>query len=178
MTTNYDSVEQLAPKLVTPPGCITTFTGKLVNLFKPDPKLICLEDIAHGLANTCRWNGHTKTFYSVAEHAVRVSRLVPKGKRLTAIFHDAEEAYWGDIVSPLKMMLPPEIITKIVEFRQVIFDRFNVADICDVVDAADKAEMYWDWENVMKNMKYVGQDPMKAKKEWLWHAKINLANIN
>jgi hypothetical protein len=70
-----------------------------------------IEEIAHALSNTCRFNGHTKKFYSVAEHSVNVMELLldefPDNKELAfqALMHDAPEAYLGDIVTPLKKAL-------------------------------------------------------------------------
>lgn len=68
--------------------------------FEPDVGVI-----AHALANTCRFNGHTKRFYSVAEHSLRVCNLVPDRYKLQALLHNAAEAYVGDVVTPLGRML-------------------------------------------------------------------------
>lgn len=65
-----------------------------------------LLDIGHALSNICRFGGHTKKFYSVAEHCVRVAGLVPDQYRLEALLHDAAEAYIGDITSPMKSQFP------------------------------------------------------------------------
>jgi 5'-deoxynucleotidase YfbR-like HD superfamily hydrolase len=62
--------------------------------------------IAHALSNLCRYTGHSKRFYSVAEHCVIVSRLVPEKFALEGLMHDASEAYCGDVASPLKQLLP------------------------------------------------------------------------
>lgn len=91
---------------------ITTFTGRVVDLLDPKPDTICLEDIARGLAMQCRFNGHIRRFYSVAEHSVRVSRWLlyqcGPGEILIAqqgLLHDAAEAYVGDLIGPMKALL-------------------------------------------------------------------------
>lgn len=55
---------------------IRTYTGLYVWPMNPRPEDIDLIDVAHALARINRFNGHTAQPYSVAEHAVRVSRLV------------------------------------------------------------------------------------------------------
>lgn len=55
---------------------IETYTGKRVNAFVPEESSICIDDIAHALSQTCRFNGHTKKFISVAQHSLLVCRLI------------------------------------------------------------------------------------------------------
>jgi hypothetical protein len=86
---------------------IQTFTGKKAHPFDLLPDQVCIEDIAHALANTCRFSGHCRTYYSVAEHSVRMSHLVWAGGdsaylSMAALLHDAAEAYLGDVPAPLK----------------------------------------------------------------------------
>lgn len=98
---------------------IRTYTGKKFYPLDPDPDLICIEDIAHGLSNICRFGGQFG-FYSVASHSLNLANYyaVHRARGLTgepildneteinrvryALIHDASEAYIGDFVRPLK----------------------------------------------------------------------------
>lgn len=107
---------------------ILTYTGLYVDLVNPKQNTICIEDIAHGLANTCRFNGQCEQFYSVAQHSVYASWRAPHGNNLlalTALLHDASEAYIGDVVSPLKQLLPDyKVIEK--NLQTVINKKFDL----------------------------------------------------
>lgn len=85
---------------------ILTQTGKRFDLFEPDADMIDPRDIAHSLAHLCRFNGHTREFYSVAQHSCLVADLVPAEHKLAALLHDATEAYLGDMTRPLKEWMP------------------------------------------------------------------------
>jgi hypothetical protein len=83
---------------------IETVGGRRFHFLNPRPEDIDIDDIAHALANTCRYTGHCKKFYSVAEHSVAVSELCPDAP-LAGLLHDASEAYITDIASPVKPFL-------------------------------------------------------------------------
>jgi hypothetical protein len=85
-------------------GLITTASGRILDLFDPQPDQICIEDIAHGLAYTCRFAGQLAEFLSVAQHSVVVALLLSHGQRFHGLLHDAAEAYIGDVSKPLKLM--------------------------------------------------------------------------
>ncbi len=96
------------------PAQSEAWSGAFVDLLNPQPDTIELEDIARGLANTCRYGGQIRRFYSVAEHAVLVHDLVaylqqPSAQLLGALFHDAPEAYLHDITSPAKWAMREEL---------------------------------------------------------------------
>lgn len=80
---------------------IQTYTNKHFYPFDPNPDDICIEDIAHSLSLQCRFTGHSKVFYSVAQHSVLVSEL--SGPHvLWGLLHDASEAYLTDVARPVK----------------------------------------------------------------------------
>ena len=87
-----------------PAGQIITYTGHYINPLDPDPDDIHLEDVAHALSLICRFTGHVKHFYSVAQHSVHVSENVPKKDALWGLLHDASEAYLADLARPIKHM--------------------------------------------------------------------------
>lgn len=85
---------------------IQTYTGKQFYPLSPRVEDIDVRDISHALAMQCRFNGHCRTFYSVAEHSVRVSHVVPAEHALWGLLHDAAEAYLTDLPKPVKQQTP------------------------------------------------------------------------
>jgi hypothetical protein len=85
---------------------IITYTGRLFDVLKPRPEDVDIVDIAHALANSCRWGGHCRTFFSVAQHSVLTSLHVPPEHGLWGLLHDAAEAYLVDVPRPIKHLLP------------------------------------------------------------------------
>ena len=81
-------------------------SGNFFNFLSPEASTITVEDIASGLANEARFNGQTHDFYSVAQHSVLVSLIVPPAHTWEALFHDCAEAVIKDIPKPLKRLLP------------------------------------------------------------------------
>lgn len=83
---------------------IQTYTGRQVFPLAPDPEQIDIHDIAHALANLCRFTGHTRQFYSVAQHSVLVAREINPEFAAWGLMHDAAEAYINDIARPIKQI--------------------------------------------------------------------------
>ncbi len=81
---------------------ILTFSGVYFSPLKPRQEDVRIEDIAHHLANTCRFSGAVRSFYSVAQHSWFVSRLCDPEWAMEGLLHDATEAYINDIATPLK----------------------------------------------------------------------------
>lgn len=104
---------------------ILTSTGDYFDLTDPHNSEINIETIAHALSNICRFSGHCSEFYSVAQHSVLVSKMVPQEHALMGLLHDASEAFLGDVISPLKSMLP-EYKTLEARVTNAIYKRFNI----------------------------------------------------
>lgn len=88
-----------------PDSSIVTFTGRVVDPIHPSPGDFDIVDIAHALSNSCRFTGHVREFYSVAEHSVRVAQWLYHHGLVVALgglLHDASEAYLSDLARPIK----------------------------------------------------------------------------
>lgn len=120
---------------------IVTNSGKRFYYENIVPDNIDIKDIAHALSNICRYGGHIKKFYSVAQHSVIVSELVPQEYKLAALLHDASEAYLNDIVSPAKRMLGDYIKLE-KSITSIIDDKFNINTHNDVIKIADLKALY------------------------------------
>ena len=105
---------------------IQTFTGRRFGVLHPDPDAVDIVDIAHSLSLLCRFNGHCSGFYSVAEHSVRVSKILPPALALSGLLHDAAEAYVSDLPRPVKRQLGAfsDMEDRVLA---VIFTRFGLA---------------------------------------------------
>jgi hypothetical protein len=90
---------------------IQTHTGRAFYPFAPRLEDIDIEDIAHALSMQCRYAGHVKRFYSVAEHCIHIAEALlrdgqPRHVVAAGLMHDATEAYLVDLPRPVKNMLP------------------------------------------------------------------------
>jgi 5'-nucleotidase len=107
---------------------INTYLGHKIYPLDPDPTAIDILDVAHALSIFPRFCGHTRCFYSVAEHSVYVSQYCPREFALWGLLHDASEAYLGDITRPLKRtetMAPYRDSEK--RLMSVICERFGIS---------------------------------------------------
>lgn len=109
-------------------GWIQTYSGRVFEPLDPSTDQIDLEDIAHALSMTCRFNGHCRFFYSVAEHSVWVSKMVTPDQALWGLLHDAGEAYVSDVARPIKPFIVgfEEIEARIM---QVIQEKFGLQGV-------------------------------------------------
>ena len=107
---------------------IETYTGKKITFLNPHPNMISIVDIAHSLSMQCRYTGHCKNFYSIAEHSLLVASLCHEENMLHALLHDASEAYLTDVATPIKEHLHNyrEMECRLME---VIFESFGMSPV-------------------------------------------------
>lgn len=148
---------------------IETFTGETFYFLNPTPEMIHIEDIAHALANQCRFTGHSSKFYSVAEHSIHVSRLCKN--QLAGLLHDASEAYLTDVASPVKPHLH-NYKTLEDKLMKAIATKFNFPyPFEEEIHEADKRQLLIeanylihskgkDWPNYNPELVYSGVAPL------------------
>jgi 5'-deoxynucleotidase YfbR-like HD superfamily hydrolase len=159
-------------------SAILLYNGDFFDFKDPYNHEYDIETIAHALSNLCRYTGHTKLFYSVAEHCVLVSYLTPEPFALEGLMHDASEAYCGDVASPLKKLLSE--YNDIEEgVQKALFKYFNLRyPMPACVHEADKIayvterqsisntgkDELWFTDLVPEKIKVIGHSPEKARK--------------
>ena len=116
-----------------------TYTGKQFWPLDPRPEEIDILDIASALSKICRFGGHTRRFYSVAQHSCIVADiLLERGYSNDVAFgglmHDSAEAYIGDIIRPLK--------------RQESFAFYNAAESTLLGQIQQRFHLVIDWAAV------------------------------
>ena len=164
---------------------IVTASGIKFDLIDPQPYMVIVSDIVSGLSKTCRFTGQVSRYFSVAEHSTNAAYLLPAPLRMAGLLHDAAEAYYGDMSTPLKAALPEY---RVMEKRcqAVIYDKWLGGqlkpDDCMLLKMVDlqllRAEARElvtgrgaDWpciNNVMDvSVPIVGLDPVAAAARWL-----------
>ena len=141
---------------------IQTLSGRRINPLDAAPEDIDPGDIARALANTCRFGGHAKAFYSVAQHSAIVCDLLEEhgatpDELMAALLHDASEAYLGDLPHPLKHRSELGAAFRVAEkkLEAVIVERFALPDAAARIKPLDRAllaterrifsEVTWHW---------------------------------
>jgi hypothetical protein len=132
---------------------IQTFTGRQFFPLDPRAEDVDLRDIAHALSLLCRFNGHVNEFYSVAQHSIHVAEIVmddplcmgqPEGfvseVRAAALLHDAHEAYFCDMASPIKLELNGLIGPIEARLQDAIHEAFHLNPGPDELAAIKRAD--------------------------------------
>lgn len=141
-------------------------SGRFFDFTSFDVKQIEIEDIAHALSQLCRFTGHCKKFYSVAQHSVLVSHLVPAQYALAGLLHDATEAYINDLSRPLKIIVPAYGEFEHTRLWPTIAARFDLPDVLpQCIKEADNIALVTEKRDLMPK-------PVGATDEWAWAEEI------
>jgi len=131
---------------------IATYTGKKFYLLNPRIEDIDIIDIAHSLSMQCRWTGHCRFHYSVAQHAYYCSFLGPENEAFHRLNHDDSEAYISDMNRPLKHYTEAGKAYMEVEepLQGLIYDSFGLSRIEPAsVKIADNMMLYAEKAQIM-----------------------------
>lgn len=138
---------------------ILTYTGKKFFPLEPQIEDIDIIDIAHALSNMCRFTGHVREFYSVAQHSVLVGERIwnqtkDYKKLLSGLLHDASEAYICDIARPVKHSDEFRSYRQIEANLQGLIDfKFHTSADLDCVKEADNYLLSVEAFHLMPNCK-------------------------
>lgn len=167
------------------PGQIRTFTGKIINVLDIKKEDICIEDIAHSLTMQCRFGGHTCCHYSVAEHSLAVQQIIskmyyripepqdfrytpPKNLlELTALLHDASEAYIMDLPSPIKLLMPLYINIEDNIMKTIALKFNTIYPLPQKIHLADKLALKQEWDYIIIQKKWTCTDSKMIEKMFL-----------
>jgi 5'-deoxynucleotidase YfbR-like HD superfamily hydrolase len=156
-------------------GWIQTHSIGQVWPLDPRPEELRIADIGHAISMLCRFTGHVHSFYSVAEHSVRVSieaerRATVAGVHDTmrqhiarwGLLHDASEAYLVDLARPVKRL--PEMApyrNAEAAIMLTVAQRFGLmGDEPGLVKEVDVALCYTEARDLFP----------RVHPEWTWHA--------
>jgi 5'-deoxynucleotidase YfbR-like HD superfamily hydrolase len=131
---------------------IATASGRQFFLLEPRIEDIDITDIAHALAHQCRWTGHCKFHYSVAQHSYYCSFLGPENEAFDRLMHDAAEAYIGDLNRPLKHYTEAGVAYRRQEaiVQNAIAERFGFSVVePPSVKEADNVMLYTEKRQIM-----------------------------
>jgi hypothetical protein len=125
--------------------------GTYFDFENPAGSVFTIYDVAHSLSMICRFNGHVRHFYSVAEHSLHCSYLVPQEHALQALLHDSAEAFLGDMSRPLKTMMP-EYKALERKIEAVVLPRLGIpAELPQCVKDADAKMLRIEQQQAMDN---------------------------
>ena len=144
-----NAIRETVRRIVGP--TILLHSGAYFDFDAPESSEFSIGDIARGLSHICRFAGQCDRFYSVAEHSVYVSQLVPEAHAFAALMHDAPEAFVGDMTKPLKSMCPDyQDVEKRVE--HAVLARFGITLPLDAsVKEADIVMLATEQAQIMRN---------------------------
>lgn len=150
-------------KIVIHEGIIQTYSGEMIDIQNPDPDTINIVDIAHALSMTCRFGGHTKNFYCVAQHSYEVAQRTKSKLQLTALLHDAPEAYLVDLPRPIKELLP-EYKELERNLMQVIAEKYKIIyPFPEEIIDADNKQLLYEQKHYLNSKRKIGETPGIAK---------------
>jgi 5'-nucleotidase len=150
MTIQSDSVD-------TKRAWIQTYSGGKFHILDPQQDEILITDVGHSLAMQCRFTGHVRRFYSVAEHCVLGSRLVPIKDALWFLLHDSSETWIADVNRPLKHFtgIGPEYMPIEAKIMEAVCQKFRLpVEEPPSIKKVDNAMLFAEKEQLLVPMEW------------------------
>ena len=163
------------------------YSGNYVDVADMKPEDVNLRDVAHALANTCRYGGHCKQFFSVAAHSnycydEAKKRGLPKWLKIAILLHDGGEAYWHDLGRPHKIALGRNGYNVMLDKAQACVEQAVIVYVYEAaignrrtIKEIDNAVMAAEVVRLMpsKGKGWRGLDEVEAVRipwwKWLWY---------
>lgn len=131
METSIETAPEVIGRISGP--TILLGSGSYYDYENPEDSFLTIEDVAYGLGFTCRFRGQCveratgqRVFYSVADHCVIMSHVVPPELAFDALMHEIGETTCGDTPGPLKAICPDiKMVEKLCEVAG--FSQYGVA---------------------------------------------------
>jgi len=181
-------------------GYVGVYSGHEFSTLNPCAKDVKIEDIAHSLSNICRFNGHSRFFYSVAQHSIAVQQMMKEDNcsiylQLCSILHDATEFVTCDLPTPWKCCIKgfKEIENGI---EDAIFDAFGIKKPSEeehsIIKEYDRKALYVEskhlmvgyenWDNIIiyPGIDYpiIKRPQEEVEEEFLWRFNSLLAKLS
>ncbi|WP_018651587.1 hypothetical protein [Actinobacillus capsulatus] len=156
-----------------------THGNRLIDFANPQNSDIHIDDIIHHLSMIPRFGGKLDVHYSVLDHSVFAATIAKTFMKMedeavfAVLMHDAQEAYLGDVTTPLKSLLPDY---KAIEhaFEVVIRTKFKINISPEAETAVKTADLL-----ALKAEKQVFFDTLPTHEEyWKFLNKLPLLPIS
>lgn len=170
---------------------MTALKKEVINPLAPLPEQFDVKTIAECLSKLCRFNGHCEGFYTVAEHSCLVLELgelmaqemdliLTKKEKLQFLLHDATEAYIGDVITPVKALIPEfnrieKIFWKAITIKFEIEESWHaLLDKADKIAYALEALQLRSWTTLEEVESHIPYKVPKSFKEKDWVRKLDI----
>lgn len=147
---------------------IQTANGHYFDYERACADWVDIETVAHSLSNLCRFTGHCREFYSVAQHCFLMSYIVPPSDAFWALMHESGEPWTGDINKPLKVLLAEsfERVESPAERATLIHFGLDPDAKPDTIKPADHVMLATEQRDLMPKWRAVGWDAWGIANLW------------
>jgi hypothetical protein len=157
---------------------IQRYTGYKFDLIDATVDDIKIADIAHSLACSNRFYGHTFAPYSIAQHSIICADIAKQRgvDQMSLLLHDATEAYVGDVAKHIKEFLGDRYANLENRIARIIADKYSTCwQLTPSMKQIDYDVLETEFRDLMRRGKFPDRPVYgKAIKDlhiqvWPWH---------